>query len=280
MENFLHADAGVGNFIAESSAQGAVSQQRIIVVGTNVFAGPSTSTPQLQRQMQEPLFMGGTFDLPADAVAYPAERLPPRSAYPNQSSGRHQQSTRGKRKTCTWSTDALESAIAAVEAGAKIKTTARYYDIPASSLTDHLYGRTLSRKRGPSTIFKKEEESALETYMERMQNCGHPLSMEDLRLKVALITQDRVTPFRDGIPGDSWVRWFKKRHPNLTMRHSQGLEFARAKGLCAENVASFYNNLEQAYQAQNYPPDRIWNCDESGAQAGRNGGGLVWAKRG
>ena len=113
-----------------------------------------------------------------------------------------------------------------------------------------------------------------------MQNCGHPLSMEDLRLKVALITQERVTPFRDGIPGDSWVRWFKKRHPDLTMRQSQGLEFARAKGLCAENVASFYNNLEQAYETQNYPPERIWNCDESGAQAGRNGGGLVWAKKG
>ena len=339
MENFLHADAGVGSFITESNAQGAMRQQRRIVVGTNVFARPATSTPQLRRQMQEHLFMGGAFDLPVAAVAYPAECLPPRSAfdapvgapvtppamhgegvwaplvrpiahgvgmeanparfeanrpileaaaassapgspYPNQSSGRQRQFARGNRKTGTWSTEALESAIAAIEAGAKIKTTARYYDIPASSLTDHLYGRTLSRKRGPPTILKEDEESALETYMERMQNCGHPLSMEDLRLKVALITQERVTPFRDGIPGDSWVRWFKKRHPDLIMRQSQGLEFARAKGLCAENVASFYNNLEQAYQTHNYPPEHIWNCDESGAQAGRNGGGLVWAKKG
>lgn len=181
----------------------------------------------------------------------------PGSPYPNQSSERQRQSARRKRKTGTWSTEALESTIAAVEASAKIKTAARYYDIPASSLTDHLYGRTLSRKKEPPTILKKEEESALETYMERMQNCGHPLSMEDLRLKVALITQERVTPFKDGIPGDSWVRWFKKRHPDLIMRQSQGLEFARTKGLCAENVASFYNNLEQAYQAQNYPPERI-----------------------
>jgi hypothetical protein len=32
--------------------------------------------------------------------------------------------------------------------------------------------------------------------------------------------------------------------------------------------------------AKDYEPSHIWNCDESGAQAGRNGGGRVLAKRG
>ena len=188
MENFVHADAGVGKFIAESNAQGAVRQHRRRVLGRNVFAGPATSTPQPRREMHDPLFMSGAFDLPIAAVAYPAERLPPRSTfdapmgapatvpavrgrgvwtrpfvrpiahgsgeeanplgfelnqpspeavaassapdipYSNQSSGRQQLPARGKRKTGTWSTEALESAIAAVEAGAKIKTTARYYE--------------------------------------------------------------------------------------------------------------------------------------------------------
>jgi hypothetical protein len=30
----------------------------------------------------------------------------------------------------------------------------------------------------------------------------------------------------------------------------------------------------------NYSPDRIWNCDESGAQARKNGGGIVIARTG
>jgi hypothetical protein len=35
------------------------------------------------------------------------------------------------------------------------------------------------------------------------------------------------------------------------------------------------------YAAHSYPADHIWNCDEAGAQAGRNGGGtLVFAKKG
>jgi hypothetical protein len=76
------------------------------------------------------------------------------------------------------------------------------------------------------------------------------------------------------------LRWFKQRHPELSLRVAQGLESGRAKGLSAENVASFYKNLESLYAEHEYSSDRIWNCDESGAQAGRNGGALVLAKRG
>jgi hypothetical protein len=158
---------------------------------------------------------------------------------------------RRKYKTWRWIDATLKAAMAAVEAGEWLKTVARYFDIPPTSLSNHLFGRTLGRKRGP------------------------PLTMPQLRLKVATITQERVTPFREGIPGKSWVRWFKKRHPDLTLRSSQGLEFARARGLCPENVASFYGNLQDLYNTNKYTTNNIWNCDESGAQAGRNGGGLV-----
>jgi hypothetical protein len=168
----------------------------------------------------------------------------------------------------------------AVEARGRLKTVARYFDIPPSSLSDHLYGRTLERKRGPPTVLKKEEESALTAYMSKMQDYGHPLTMQQLHLKVATITQERVTPFRKGIPRKSWVRWFKVRHPDLTLRSSQGLEFVRVRGLCPENVASFYANLQDLYSKHRYPMHNIWNCDESGTQAGKNGGGLVWARRG
>jgi hypothetical protein len=34
------------------------------------------------------------------------------------------------------------------------------------------------------------------------------------------------------------------------------------------------------YNTHKYPTKNIWNCDESGAQAGRHGGGLVWARKG
>lgn len=66
----------------------------------------------------------------------------------------------------------------------------------------------------------------------------------------------------------------------IDLRVSQALETARARGLCKENVRTFYENLQQLYDLHKYTPDRIWNCDESGVQAGRNGGAVVIARRG
>ena len=168
----------------------------------------------------------------------------------------------------------------AVEGGAPLKTAAHFYGIPPSTLSDRLSGRSLSGKHGPPTILSTEEEKVLEEYMIQMADLGHPLSMEQLRLKIALLTQERPTPFTNGVPGPAWVRWFKKRHLALSLRQSQGLDVARVKGLCPKNVETFYKNLEDLYAKYQYPPEHIWNCDESGAQVGRNGGGQVWAKKG
>ena len=168
----------------------------------------------------------------------------------------------------------------AVEAGELLCAAANFYGIPKTSLSDHVHGRTRTRKRGPAPVLKQEEEQALESYLIKMADYGHPLTTEELRLKVALLTQGRITSFKDRIPSNSWFIWFKKRHPNLTTRQSQELEYSRAKGLCAEKVASFYQNLQQLYDKHKYPLENIWNYDESGAQAGKTEGGQVWAQKG
>jgi hypothetical protein len=150
-----------------------------------------------------------------------------------------------------------------------------------TSLRDHIYGRSLGRKRGRQGVLTAAEEEELVEYILKMQDLGWPMTIGLLRLKVAEICQDRSNPFTHGIPGQGWLQWFRRRHPQLTLRASQGLEVNRAKNLCPQNVASLYGNLENLYAQHCYPPDHIWNCDESGAQAGRNGGGtLVFAKKG
>ena len=69
-------------------------------------------------------------------------------------------------------------------------------------------------------MLTKSEEKALEEYILKMQEYAYPLSMDQLRLKVAEVVQERVTPFRDGIPGNGWIKWFKKRHPNQIQQNS------------------------------------------------------------
>ena len=55
-----------------------------------------------------------------------------------------------------------------------------------------------------------DEEAVLETYMINMAHYDHPLSTEQLKLKVALMTHERPNPFTDGIPKRGWLHWFKK----------------------------------------------------------------------
>ena len=116
--------------------------------------------------------------------------------------------------------------------------------------------------------------------MKEMVRWRHGLSPTKLKLKVAEITQQRETPFINGIPGASWLKLFKKRHPKFILRMSKGLEVGRARGLCSMNVASFYHNLEKLYSEHNYGSHQIWNVDESGAQARRSGPGRVLAQKG
>jgi hypothetical protein len=53
-----------------------------------------------------------------------------------------------------------------------------------------------------------------------------------------------------------------------------------ARGLCPTSAASLYTNLGELYTSFHYPPSHIWNCDESGVQAGRSGGATVLARTG
>jgi hypothetical protein len=187
----------------------------------------------------------------------------------------------GKKRNGNWSDDQLQRAKRAIDKGARITSAADYYGIPRSTLRSHVHGITLGRKRGKSSVLTESKERKLVTYLHDMANRGFPLTWLQLKLKVASLVQDgRETPFKDGVPGSGWVRWFRKRHPEVSLRSAQTLELARAKSLCPENVATFYHNLEEAYTEHQYDPSHIWNADESGTQAGRSGGGRVLAKTG
>jgi hypothetical protein len=71
-----------------------------------------------------------------------------------------------------------------------------------------------------------------------------------------IVTQGRETPFTNGVPGIGWLRWFRKRYPELSVRLAQGLDVS---SLCAVNVSSFYEDLSSLYTKYQYSPLQIWN---------------------
>jgi hypothetical protein len=131
-----------------------------------------------------------------------------------------------------WSNAQLQVALTAHERGRSVSGATALYGIPRSSFRAHLAGTVLSRKRGATGVLTEVEEQEL---------------VQQLKLKVAIMTQGRDTPFTDGILGTSWLCWFKRRHAELSLRLAQDLDAKRARSLCADNVRTFYENLTSLY---------------------------------
>jgi hypothetical protein len=166
-------------------------------------------------------------------------------------------STVKRRKNGNWEDSEMRAAIAAVDNGMNIRKAGAKYGIPRSSLENWLYGRSRSCRRGKQGTLTAEEETLIVNWICKRQDMGWPLTNLDLRLKICEITQTRSTPFKNGIPGVGWLRWWKRRHPELTLRVPQGLDTTRARALTKENVDNFYNNLETLYNLHQYSRERI-----------------------
>jgi hypothetical protein len=98
---------------------------------------------------------------------------------------------------------------------------------------------------------------------------GYALTPTQLRVKLAQLTQTRITPFTNGVPGISWLKWFKKRHLEFSLRQPQGIEMNKAKVLCLENVARLYKNLSNLYDQKKYERTKL--VHELGAGSGEQG---------
>jgi hypothetical protein len=122
----------------------------------------------------------------------------------------------GRSRQClnrNWNDHQLQASLRAIDQGLPVGIVASQIDIPRSTLRSHITGMTKVRKRGQAPVLTAEEEQQLVDYIIQMQELGFPLSFSQLKLKVALITQKRATPFVHGIPGAGWLRWFRRHHP-------------------------------------------------------------------
>ncbi|KAH9320446.1 hypothetical protein KI387_015085 [Taxus chinensis] len=180
-----------------------------------------------------------------------------------------------------WTEADMKAALRDVEEnGMSTRQAATKWGIPSTNVTDWLYGKRTSKRKGPPTVLTDEEEKEIVTWCQDMAELGHGLEVIHLKAYVAHMCQCRPNPFKDGLPGKSWWYGFRRRHPDLTIRTAEGLDRDRAVMLRPRIVAAFYDNLQKMYAANQYGPDKIWNCDETGVQAGRNCGMRVIAKLG
>ncbi|MCO5593831.1 hypothetical protein L7F22_047849 [Adiantum nelumboides] len=184
------------------------------------------------------------------------------------------------RRTLTWTEEDMAKALAAREEGLSLHKCSLQFGISKSTIASWEEGRTCKKKRGPATMLTSSEEEALLQWIFQKCESGHGISVIDVKLKVAEMCQTRHTIFTNGIPGKSWWLSFRKRHPELVFRVSEGLEQTRATRFRPEIVKTLHDNLEKLYNVNNYPSSNIWNADETGFQGSRDKGIKVLARKG
>ena len=64
--------------------------------------------------------------------------------------------------------------------------------------------------------------------------------------------------------GKDWLQRFRKRHPELTLRQPEATSAARAMSFNPVNVNKFFDLYESIMDQYQFPPHRIFNCDETG----------------
>jgi hypothetical protein len=86
---------------------------------------------------------------------------------------------------------------------ASLRKANRHWNTPLTSLSDHLYGKTRSRKLGPIGVLIIEENQAMVAWVLSMQEIGLSISLQQLKMKMVELTQTRPTTFRRRLPRTS-----------------------------------------------------------------------------
>jgi hypothetical protein len=72
-----------------------------------------------------------------------------------------------------------------------------------SSISNHLNGKTKSKKTGRGGVLIEEKNVVMIAWTSIMGECGLSINLQQLKTKVTKLTQTKVTPFRNGIAGDA-----------------------------------------------------------------------------
>ncbi|XP_060572583.1 uncharacterized protein LOC132730626 [Ruditapes philippinarum] len=151
-----------------------------------------------------------------------------------------------------------------------IKTAARQYGVPQTTLRDRVLGRidpdTVSS--GPQALFSQEQEALFVQHLKAMAELGYGYSRTEVTSQASnfalfLGLRDKNHPL-----SDRWFRGFMDRWPEMKVLKPRALSNYRAQASSKEAISSFFDNLQSVLKDNNLmdSPELIYNVDEKGVQ--------------
>lgn len=167
-----------------------------------------------------------------------------------------------------WTEDTLKKAIEAVNNGNSVKKVSKDFNIPRSTLRDRLKSQNGAKPSlGRKPIFSEEQEQQLSDHVVTLAKIFYGITPTDLR-RLAFDVAEKIGLKHNfnqdsKMAGLDWLRGFIKRH-KISLRAPEATSLNRATAFNKEEVTSFYDNLDTVMSKHKFPPNRIYNMDETG----------------
>ena len=163
-----------------------------------------------------------------------------------------------------WTYDIMDKAIQAVTDGMSIRQAAEEFNLPKSTLGDRISGWTMhGAKSGRSKYLTDEEEDILIKFLLKCAAIGYPRS----RSEVIAMVQRVCDSHNMGVHvTHGWWERFCFRYPEISLRTTSALSYARAKGQDEEALSIYFDILEDTFNEHKLhdKPGLVFNMDETG----------------
>lgn len=149
-------------------------------------------------------------------------------------------------------------------------TVRRYISNTKDTDTTHLSSTRLTPHYDVNKIFTEEQEEALKSYVKECALTFYGLSTKDCRrvaYQMAKMNGIKVHESwdREKMAGFEWLRSFRKRHADVSLKKPEACSLARATSFNKENIKTFFDNLKRAMDRHPSFGNgcRIYNLDET-----------------
>lgn len=191
------------------------------------------------------------------------------------------------RRKSNYTNKQIEQAVEAVKNGTSLREASRNFNIPRTTLTDIINGKSpmIRQPKGPPPVLGTEGEKKIYDWIMESAACGFPVKKYRLLLTVQKIVSDSKidAPFGDdGLPGRSWFEGFMRRHPDLSEKVSEGISKGRSV-VTEECIRKWFRELHSYLKDINCEdilnhPSRIMNGDETAFQLCPDTGKVIGPK--
>lgn len=174
----------------------------------------------------------------------------------------------------SWNADSMLKAIEAVNNGEMGWLRAsKIYNIPQATLRRHALEKNKISKKGEKRLgrfkptFSPEVERQLVEHLKLLESRFFGLSRKDvLELAYKLAVENGFEHHFNNqkkVAGKDWLREFRRRNPDITLRKPEATSAARAQAFNKPQVAQFFKVLDETLQKEKIDPMKIYNADES-----------------